>query len=401
MLRRAKAAVSRRLQFSLFAQGYILIANQVAAAGLGMIYWAVAGRLYSSAEVGRAASALSLIMLISLVAEFGAKGMFVRYVPALGRERRAFVLVCYLLIASAAGLIAYAVQLFNLDRAFGNISDSTGCSWFVGASIAISIFYVQDGVLIAMRRSWLVLAQNVSFNVSKLLIIILLGYYAVQNAILISWFTPIPAFIILTSIVIFRRRPPVVADGQRKSRESYAEIARQTAWYYLSGLINETAGRVLPLIIIQQVGSSAAAYFFQAWLIASTLRFLSTSLASSFTVLVAETPSALAASARKALLFMTGVTALAVGGVVLLAPYILLIIGREYAEHATGILRQLAHAVELEIALLVALIDGDDDLFDVLEGVVQPGDVVDMLCQPHGHQELTPGRIHDHEPLGW
>lgn len=352
---RTKAALVRRFQFGLFAQGYVLIANQLVAAGLGIVYWAAAGHLYSSSDVGRAASALSLIMLISLIAELGVKGMFVRYIPALGRERRAFILASYLAIVVVATVLARLAVEFDVDRFFNDVCDGDGCKWFAWAAIVVTIFYVQDGVLIAQRRSWLVLTQSATFNATKLVLIVILGYFAVHNAILVSWFAPIPVFILIGGLVIFRDRRSVVADAQRVKRDDYSTMVKQTAWYYLSGLVNEVAGRVLPLIIFERLGGSSAAYFFQAWLIAGTLRFLSTSLASSFTVEMAENPAALATSARKALFFMTGVTVLAAAAVNLFAPLILRIIGAEYAENAAPILRLLAlSAIPYSISIWMA-----------------------------------------------
>lgn len=190
---RTKAALVRRFQFGLFAQGYVLIANQLVAAELGIVYWAAAGHLYSSSDVGRAASALSLIMLISLIAELGVKGMFVRYIPALGRERRAFILASYLAIVVLASVLSRLAVEFDVDRFFNDVCDGDGCSWFVWAAIVVTIFYVQDGVLIAQRRSWLVLTQSATFNATKLVLIVILGHFAVQNAILVSWFAPIPS----------------------------------------------------------------------------------------------------------------------------------------------------------------------------------------------------------------
>lgn len=58
---------------------------------------------------------------------------------------------------------------------------------------------------------------------------------------------------------------------------------------------------------------------------------------------------------------------------------------------------KLPHLEELEVALLVALVNRDDDLLDVLEREMQARNVVDVLGEPHGDQQLPPRRVDLHQ----
>jgi len=64
----------------------------------------------------------------------------------------------------------------------------------------------------------------------------------------------------------------------------------------------------------------------------------------------------------------------------------------QHVAHAAGGLRQVAVAKLLQKLGLVALVDRHHHLLDIFEGVVQRCDVVDVLCEPHALEQLSPRR---------
>src|SRR5205814_7849187 len=80
------------LRLPLFRNGYALLFSGAATSGLGLLYWAVAARLYPLATVGLNSALLSAMLLLSCMAQLSLNNVLVRFIPAAGHDTRALIL---------------------------------------------------------------------------------------------------------------------------------------------------------------------------------------------------------------------------------------------------------------------------------------------------------------------
>ncbi len=260
-----------------------------------------------------------------------------------GRSFRGFILICYgLNVAAGIAIWGFVVATGLVDSAVPGVGDRTFL--LLAAIVCSTIFYVQDGVLAAWRKSWLILLENLLYNVVKLALLVALSSLRLPDAITLSWFLPMPFFSLVVAVIVFgrswRRRPEAAHD--RENAIPYRQAVSVVGYDYLGGLLNEVSIRLLPLIVFNTLGGAEAGFFFQGWLVANTIRLVLGSFATSFTVAVAASPETVVRSSRSALVNLMVLVTIGALGLVLVAPFLLSVIGRDYAENSTTILRLLA-----------------------------------------------------------
>ncbi|CAM5212247.1 hypothetical protein BTHI11S_02796 [Bosea thiooxidans] len=236
------------LTSDLFSHGYVLVANQILSSGLGLLYWAIAARLLLPAEIGLASSTISGIVLLGMVAELGITVALTRYTAQVGRSFRRFVATCYALnigagilvwsVLTATGLIDFMIPELNGNHLL-----------VLAAIICSTLFYVQDGVLAARRRTWLILVENLAYNLAKLALLIALARMGVGHAVVLSWFAPLPFFLVAIGLIVFSRRLHArsIESHDRDSTADYRQVVSVVGFDYLGGLLNEASVRLLPL----------------------------------------------------------------------------------------------------------------------------------------------------------
>ncbi|HLO28606.1 MAG TPA: hypothetical protein VK249_05705, partial [Anaerolineales bacterium] len=85
-IRQNVTLLREHLRVPLFANAYMLVANQAATAVLGLLYWAVAARLYPVEVVGENAAIISSIIFLAMLSELSLKSAATRFVPRAGKN---------------------------------------------------------------------------------------------------------------------------------------------------------------------------------------------------------------------------------------------------------------------------------------------------------------------------
>lgn len=336
----------------LHRHAYTLMLNHASSAALGVAYWVLVARLYDAEAVGRNAALIATLMFLSMVAQVGLKDAMTRFLARSGHRARSLVLRAYVVVVACsvvAGLawVGVATAIGGGDG-FGNPALA---AWLVVSVASTAIFYVQDGVLSGVRRPGLVLAENGAYNVVKIVALVALVHVSPSYGILLSWTAPMPVAVAWISWVIFRRLIPRHA-GAEAELPSRRALARWVAGDHLGALFTEAAARLLPLIVVHELGDAANAYYYQAAIIASMLPLLAGSTTTSMIVESANRPHDSVHLARRALLHMLALV-LPVGLLgILAAPWILRVFGPEYADNGTTTLRLLLAAILPGIAVI-------------------------------------------------
>jgi O-antigen/teichoic acid export membrane protein len=345
MMTRLRAFIED-LRTPLYANAYALVANQVFSAGLGLVYWTLAARLYSAETYGASYAVISTLLLISGIAQLGLGGGMTRFLPRAGMQTRRLILMAYgVVIATSAVLSVGFVALGGALGLQGTLgSGPMVWVWVVLAAMLWSIFRLQDAVLIGLKQARWVLFENAIYNLCKLALLVV-GTTVLANAGIVgSWFLPTPIVIVLVTWLvfgIFTRTSRIGPPAEGLPPLTIREIATTSGGDHIGSLVAEAAWRLLPLVIVAVLGTAATAYFSSAWLVATTLGLIAGAMTDSYTAEAAADRSNIARYSRDimrhmALIVISAAAVLAIG-----APIILTLFGKAYASQGTTLLRVL------------------------------------------------------------
>ncbi len=330
---------------SLLVNSYYLMATNVVTAGFGFLFWTAAARLYPPGEVGLAAAAISAVGLVSTLSGLGLDYAIVRFLPAAADPHG--IINSSLTIGAGAALTLSAVFLAGLGVWSPALlplrEDLLVALSLVGAAVFTTITSLLTGAYLARKRAGLVLAQASVFSITKVLLALGLSTVAGAAGLLGAWTLGL-ALAVASGISIFLPRAEGVRHGFRVTlrREVINDMAHFASANYLSTLLWSGPGLLLPLLVINMMGSAANAHFYIAWSIGGLLAMVPMAVSWSLFAHGAHDDRQLVRhtleGARLALLLLVP----GIVGVFLLGDRVLLLFGRSYSEEGIRLLWMLA-----------------------------------------------------------
>ncbi len=328
---------------------YSLILNSGLTAAAGFGYWVIAGRRYSAEAVGEAGAIISALTLVSAVGQLNLSGTLMRFLPGAGR--RSAVRLIGSAYAMAIGLtsllsILAMIMLRNSDLANGRLS----APQVVIAAAAWAMFSLQDSVLVGLRRAPLVPIENIAFGIAK--IVLLVGFVdRTSTSLVLSWALPLLALIPVINWLVFRRFLPARGTADIHILD-LAVMKRFLLGDASTGLLQQAAVWLLPLLVTHRLGSGQNAGFYLALITSMTLDLLVSNLTSALTVEAAHNPDTMTGLLRTTSRRVITLLPLAVLGVVALAPWIMRIYG-SFGHSSVVTLRLLALACIPRAVILI------------------------------------------------
>jgi O-antigen/teichoic acid export membrane protein len=322
---------------------YLLLSNGLQA-GLGFVFWVAAARIFTAPEVGRATSLVSATTIIGFVALLGLGSTLIRYLPS-SSNRDVLITTALVVVGSVGALLAlgYVAALpviapaleFVAHRPLFVIS-------FAVLSATAALNMATDSIFIAYRRAGLnALVDGGIGGVVKLLLIPVVagsGAYGLYCASAAGFAAAAVAAAVLiwTQLHIRPRLHGAVA--------ALRPLLRFSGAAYLGNCFTLAPILVVPLIVLDRLGASSAAYYFVAYQVASLLYAIGYAVAQNFLAEGAhgeETLARLMVRSARVLAMMTvpACVVVAVG-----APLILTLFGRPYASHGSVALIVMAVA---------------------------------------------------------
>lgn len=343
------ARLIAHLRVPLYRNAYALTFSSAATSILGIVYWLLAARYYPTDVVGLNSATIAALAFLSGVSGLFLDGALIRFVPRAGRATGRLVVYAYLIagiVSAIVGLI-FLLGLGIWSPALGFLSASLwSILGFMLAIVTSCIFVLEDGVLTGLRQAVWIPIENTSYAVAKIILLIIFARSFPQYGILASWTIPIVVLLVPVNFLIFRRLIP----QHRQATADLAEpiVPRQIITYvtgnYLGYLFLLVYTRLLPIMVLYQAGSSASAYFYLPWVIASSLQLVTTNMNVSLIVEGAIDRTRLGVYGRHAFVHTARLVVPAVAILLLGAPYILRFFGNGYAAEGAWLLRLLALA---------------------------------------------------------
>lgn len=322
-----------------------LMLNSGVQAALGFGFWIIAARFFSTASVGRASTLISATSLISFFGFLGLNITFLRYLPV-SRQRNRLITVGLVLVAGCSGGIALVYILLApvFVRPISFVAHSLPLvAGFVILTAAASVNGLTDSVFIAAgKASYNTFIDGVIGGVTKIVLVVLLiggGAYGVFCAATGGFMAAAIASLLLM-VRVLHWRPQFGNFGQ-----VLKPLVRFSGVNYAGSVLSMIPGLIVPLIVLNEIGASAAAYYYVSFQLASLLYAATVSVEQAFLTegahIGAINRAVLIRSAR--ILLALCVPAFVI--VILFAHKLLLAFGSSYSNNAASSLVPLAVAV--------------------------------------------------------
>jgi O-antigen/teichoic acid export membrane protein len=335
------------LREPLYRNGYALVLSSGLTSALGMGYWILAARLYSTEVVGINSAILSMMMFLGGAAQFNLVNVLNRFLPRAGRDSGKLIGIIYL-VTSTAALIASLVYLFGINfwsPSLNFLVDSPlSALAFTLATISWCIFALQDGALTGLRQATWVPVENTIFAVAKVILLVLFAGVLPAYGLVTSWVISVGLALLPVNILIFRRLIPahMRATEARYEPVVASQIIRYVSADYLGYLLWLGLTTLLPIIVVQRLGATSNAYYYLSETIAYSLYLISRNMGMSLITEGALDQEKLQEYSRRTLLGTSRLVLPLVLVVVLGTPLILRLFGENYASEGTTLLRLLS-----------------------------------------------------------
>lgn len=310
---------------------------------LGLVYWAVLGRVYPAREVGAASAVITTATMLSAFGNLSLGALYERFLPLAGSRARSLVRGGFAVGSCCGALLGAGFLLWGpTDEMFDG--------WLQAATFPVivavfSAFALLDHTSVGLREAGWAATKNVAHAVVKLAAALALGFTASRLAIVWSWTIPAMIGAAVLGVAVARRLRGPQFSGAEPMLPPRREIGSYLAGSYGIYVVGALAPLMLPLIVVSRLGADANAYFSISWSLVTAVLVLMTMLMGPYVAGAAAAPDDVVALTRRFFGVLAVVTA---GGVVLFAgigPVLLGFVGEDYAETGTPLLRLAAVAL--------------------------------------------------------
>ena len=337
------AGLRRELSVPLYRNAYALMANTAGNSILGLLYWVLAARTFPDAAVGRGNALISLMMLVSTFTQLNWSGALIRFLPRAGRSARQMLLTAYLMATGLAAVAAAAVMAYcHFARAPDDpLYVSAGVAvWFVVATVAWSVFNLQDAALTGLRSAVWVPLENGLYGLVKLVLLVVVARTSLSDGVFASWTIPVIALLVPVNLLLFRRILPRHATAQPDAPPPARRVlARYMAGDYAAQAFTQLSSTFLPVLVVSLLGAAQGAYYLPAQTAFAAMGMLATAITSSLVVEAARDEQATHRLARAMLRRICVLVLPAAAFVGLAAPWLLELFGSQYRAGATTVLQ--------------------------------------------------------------
>lgn len=333
----------------MYRDGYALVLSSGIGSLLGLLYWIVAARSYAPAIVGLNSAVISAMMFVAGISQLNLANAAVRFLPTAGEAGKRFVTAIYL-VTFGTCLVASTTFLAGAGIWTPTLSFLREVPWlaiaFTISAMAWGAFNLQHSILTGLRRAVWVPIENGAYSLGKLALLAAFALFLPQWGIFASWTVALAMTILPTAALIYGRLMPRNCEviGADAAPPRLRTVARYIGGDYLGGLCWLASTTLVPIIVLQQAGPAANAYYSLSWVMVLPLYTVGASMGSSLVVSAVFEAGILRSLSyrmlQQASLLVIPLTIVLIIG----APYILRIFGEDYARQGTSVLRLLALA---------------------------------------------------------
>jgi len=247
----------------------------------GFVFWMICTRLFTPEQIGLGTTLISAMSLISLISLLGFNSTFVRFLPNSTTRNEDINSGSIVVIATASVIALFYTILIpyitpSLDIIHANIGYSLLFIVLVVLATANSLI---DSIFVAYRSTQYSLITNgFVVSISKLILPALLVGFGAYGVFASSGLASSVGMMVGLFFLVkkFNYRPHLTIN-----KNVLKKFFNYSFTNYIANLVNLLPTYVLPIIIINHLGASAAGYYFLAFMIINLLYTISGSVCQS------------------------------------------------------------------------------------------------------------------------
>ncbi len=249
---------------------YLILSSGLQAA-LGFAFWIITARLFSPTDVGKASSLISATTVIAYLSLLGLNSTLVRHLPS-APDREELITAGLVLVAGCgAGIgLLYVLLIPAVAPRLAFLEQRPGLAiGFVLLTAAAAVNLLTDSVFVASRQAgYSALTDGGVGGVTKVVSVAILagtGAYGLFCASAGGFAAAALASVVLMTKTL-RWRPSL-----SRPVRTLKPLLRFSGANYAGNVLNLLPILVVPLIVLDRLGASAAAYYFVAFQVATLL----------------------------------------------------------------------------------------------------------------------------------
>ncbi len=304
--------IKQRLHDRLVQQTMLLFTMRVLGTGLGFLFWVLAARFISSAQMGIASGAVAGTALLASLAQLGLGYVLVRH---LSRSANPGALVNRaLIIVGSVALLAATVFLLGASRWSPELRPlrttllTSALFLLLVGSTALS--QLLHWVFLACRQLNYSLAKQICQSLLALLLLWLCRPLGGYLTVLVAYVGATLAALLLAWIAFLPRVIPRYAPRWPGTLRIQRAALFEALPNYCADQLQRAPDTILPLIALHTLGPNGGATFFIVWSLGSSMSSWACAVAESLLTEGMHTPALVPHYARRAtrlgLLLMTG-----------------------------------------------------------------------------------------------
>ncbi len=268
----SRQRLKRAITLPLYRNALYLMLDTAVTFLIGFFFWMAVARFYSETEVGFGSAIISAIRLLSFLSLIGLNFSIIRFLPQANRPRElinsAFTLGTTISLVMAAVFIAglgfWAPRLSFITR------DVIFAVMFLAMAALFTLSSLVNAVFIARRRAGLVLCKS-AIVLLKIPLLVVFATFLHTFGVVASWGIALGVALVI-SLFLFL---PRVEDGYKPmptlNLNHIKGIRQYAVSSYLASLLSYVPVVILPLMVLNLLGTQSNAYFYIGWMIGTSL----------------------------------------------------------------------------------------------------------------------------------
>ncbi len=327
-----------------------LIVARILSSGLGFFTWLVAARLYAQSEVGLSSGVVSAMMLCVQVALLGIGSAFIKLYPTY-REDPVELLHTSLSVVTATSLLGAGVFLVAASAIFHELSlvgsTASYTLLFLGLTLFGTLNVLLDNISIVLRRGYQVLVRNALFGVIAVVAVAVmpLVFHAESSqAIVVAWVLSGFAACVLglvqlwLSVSHYIYRPRINLD----ITHHLFQIGMPN---YILTITERAPAWIMPIMVTELLSPTDNAHWYTVWMMAWVVLIIPISVGQNLFAEASHHPETLDKTTRQSIRSSLIIGSIAMIGAIIMAPFVLRLLGHDYARAGVAPLRILALSI--------------------------------------------------------
>jgi O-antigen/teichoic acid export membrane protein len=307
----------------------LLLLSTVAVAAGGFVFWQIAARLFSAADVGRTSALITASALIANLALLGMQNSVIRFLHEWDdRAATMNTAVTVVTLGSVAGAVAFVAGVHWFAPELALLQRPGSAALFVVFTAVLTLTLLNDNVFIGLQHSEHVAGRNAATVVLRL--VFAFACPALGALGLFTAYQGAATLALLGYLVVLHRKLGMPTRLHFDTAK-FAAMWRYSAGNYVATVLLLLPALVMPILVAQKLDPARAAYYYIASLIAGVLTFVPQATARSLFAQASADPGQLGGSLRRVVRLTLGAQLPALLVLVLTGPFVLRLFGPGYA----------------------------------------------------------------------